>query len=158
MSLSQMQVFNKYIMPATIETLAQMVDKFNAASNGAIRLTTEGFEGDFLQESFFAAIHSAQRRVNRYGANGAAASTDLTQLKHNSVKIAGGLPTRRRCIRLPSALRLVLLHLPSCACCPWPRVLQPLPTAPTSSATSKRPTAISVSKRRCRLTTPSAWD
>ena len=90
MSLSQMQVFNKYIMPATIETLAQMVDKFNAASNGAIRLTTEGFEGDFLQESFFAAIHSAQRRVNRYGANGVAASTDLTQLKHNSVKIAGG--------------------------------------------------------------------
>ncbi|WP_264372911.1 major capsid protein [Janthinobacterium sp. FT14W] len=67
-----------------------MVDKFNAASNGAIRLTTEGFEGDFLQESFFAAIHSAQRRVNRYGANGVAASTDLTQLKHNSVKIAGG--------------------------------------------------------------------
>ncbi|MBB5610428.1 MULTISPECIES: major capsid protein [unclassified Janthinobacterium] len=90
MSLSQMQVFNKYIMPATIETLAQMVAKFNAASNGAIRLTTEGFEGDFLQESFFAAIHSAQRRVNRYGANGAATSTDLTQLKHSSVKIAGG--------------------------------------------------------------------
>ena len=90
MSLTQMQVFNKYIMPATIETLAQIVAKFNAASNGAIRLTTEGFEGDFLQESFFAAIHSAQRRVNRYGANGTAAATDLTQLKHSSVKIAGG--------------------------------------------------------------------
>jgi len=90
MSLSQMQVFNQYIMPATIETLAQMVDKFNGASNGAIRLTTEGFDGDFLQESFFAAIHSAQRRVNRYGSNGAATATDLTQLKHSSVKIAGG--------------------------------------------------------------------
>ncbi|AMR77674.1 major capsid protein [Cupriavidus nantongensis] len=90
MSLSQMQVFNKYIMPAIIETLAQMVDKFNQASNGAIRLTTEGFEGDFLQESFFAAIHSAQRRVDRYAANGNAAPTDLTQLKHSSVKVAGG--------------------------------------------------------------------
>jgi hypothetical protein len=90
MSLSQMQVFNQYIMPATIETLAQMVDKFNGASNGAIRLTTEGFDGDFLQESFFAAIHSAQRRVNRYGSNNAATATDLTQLKHSSVKIAGG--------------------------------------------------------------------
>jgi hypothetical protein len=90
MSLSQMQVFNQYILPATIETLAQMVDKFNGASNGAIRLTTEGFDGDFLQESFFAAIHSAQRRVNRYGTNGAATATDLTQLKHSSVKIAGG--------------------------------------------------------------------
>ncbi|WP_444958223.1 major capsid protein [Microbulbifer sp. ZKSA002] len=88
--LSHMEVFNKYIMPATIETLAVMVQKFNAASNGAIRLTTEGFEGDFLQESFFAAIHGAQRRVNRYGANGNQAPTDLTQLKRSSVKVAGG--------------------------------------------------------------------
>lgn len=90
MSLSQMQVFNEYIMPATIETLAQMVDKFNQASAGSIRLTTEGFDGDFLQESFFAAIHSAQRRVDRYGTNGSASPTDLTQLKHSSVKVAGG--------------------------------------------------------------------
>jgi hypothetical protein len=90
MSLSQMQVFSEYIMPATIETLGQMVDKFNAASNGAITLTTAGFDGDFLQESFFAAIHSAQRRVDRYAAQGAASATDLTQLKHSSVKVAGG--------------------------------------------------------------------
>ncbi|MDG9793060.1 major capsid protein [Brucella anthropi] len=90
MSLSQMQVFNKYFMPATIETLAQMVDKFNAASGGTIRLTTEGFEGDFLQESFYAAIHSARRRVDRYAANADQAATDLTQQKHTSVKVAGG--------------------------------------------------------------------
>jgi hypothetical protein len=90
MSLSQMQVFNQYIMPATIETLAQMISKFNEASRGTIRLTTEGFDGDFLQESFFAAIHSAQRRVDRYAANGSQAATDLTQLKHSSVKVAGG--------------------------------------------------------------------
>jgi hypothetical protein len=90
MSLSQMQVFNQYVMPATIETLGQMVDKFNAASNGTIRLTTAGFDGDFLQESFFAAIHSAQRRVDRYAAQGSASPTDLTQLKHVSVKVAGG--------------------------------------------------------------------
>ncbi len=90
MALSQMQVFNQYIMPATIETLAQMVDKFNGASNGAIRLTTEGFDGDFLQESFFQAIHSAQRRVDRYASQAAVTPTDLTQLKHSSVKIAGG--------------------------------------------------------------------
>ena len=90
MSLSQMQVFNEYIMPATIETLGQMVDKFNSASNGSIRLTTDGFDGDFLQESFFQAIHTAQRRVDRYAAQAAATATDLTQLKHSSVKIAGG--------------------------------------------------------------------
>lgn len=90
MSLSQMQVFNQYVMPATIESLAQMVDKFNASSAGAIRLTTSGFTGDFLQESFFAAVHSAQRRVDRYAAQGAAAATDLTQLKLSAVKVAGG--------------------------------------------------------------------
>lgn len=90
MSLSQMQVFNEYVMPATIESLAQMVEKFNAASNGAIRLTTQGFDGDFLQESFFAAIHSAQRRVDRYAAQSSASATDLTQLKASGVKIAGG--------------------------------------------------------------------
>lgn len=90
MSLSQMQVFNEYIMPATIETLGQMVDKFNQASAGAIRLTTEGFDGDFLQESFFAGIHAAQRRVDRYAAQAAANATDLTQLKRSTVKIAGG--------------------------------------------------------------------
>lgn len=90
MPLSQMQVFNQYIMPATIETLAQMVDKFNAASRGAIRLTTTGFDGDFLQESFFASIHSAQRRVDRYASNGTPSVTDLTQLKHSAVKVAGG--------------------------------------------------------------------
>ena len=90
MALSQMQVFNEYVMPATIESLGQMVEKFNAASNGAIRLTTQGFDGDFLQESFFAAVHSAQRRVDRYAAQGAAAATDLTQLKSSGVKVAGG--------------------------------------------------------------------
>ena len=90
MSLSQMQVFNQYIMPATIETLAQMVDQFNTASNGAIRLTTAGFDGDFFQESFFASVHSAQRRVDRYATNNTQSATDLTQLKHSSVKVAGG--------------------------------------------------------------------
>jgi len=90
MSLSQMEVFNQYVMPATIETLAQMVDRFNAASGGAILLTTEGFDGNFLQESFYAAIHSAQRRVDRFASNTAAPVTDLTQLKHSTVKVAGG--------------------------------------------------------------------
>ena len=90
MALSDMVVFNEYIMPATIETLGQMVEKFNANSNGAIRLTTTGFDGDFYQESFFAAIHSAQRRVDRYAAQASATATDLTQLQRNGVKVAGG--------------------------------------------------------------------
>lgn len=90
MSQSQMQNFNKYFMPATIETLEQKVELFNAASGGAITLTTQGFNGDFLQNSFFAAIHSAQRRVDRYATNASVAPTDLTQLKESGVKVAGG--------------------------------------------------------------------
>lgn len=90
MSLSQMQVFNQYIMPATLETLDQMTAAFNAASNGAIIISAEGFTGDFLQESFFQTLGAAQRRVDRYAANGTAPITDLTELKNSSVKIAGG--------------------------------------------------------------------
>jgi hypothetical protein len=85
-----MQVFNDFIMPATLETLDQMLQAFNAASNGAIVLSPEGFTGDFLQESFFQALGAAQRRVDRYAANGAAPITDLTELKNTSVKVAGG--------------------------------------------------------------------
>lgn len=109
MSLSDMTVFNQYMMPAIIETLAQQVEKFNAASNGAIRLSTEGFDGDFLQESFWASIHSAQRRVDRYATNGSQASTALTQLQHNSVKVAGGFgpilfePAQLTWLRKPTA-------------------------------------------------------
>lgn len=109
MSLSQMDVFNQYIMPATIETLAQMVDKFNANSNGAIRLTTEGFDGDFYQESFFASIHSAQRRVDRYANQGTPTATDLSQNTANAVKVAGGFgpirfePSQLTWLRKPTA-------------------------------------------------------
>jgi hypothetical protein len=85
-----MVVFNKYFMPAIIETLGQQIEKFNAASRGTIVLSTTGFNGDFLQESFYASIHSAQRRVDRYASQATETPTDLTQVKRSSVKIAGG--------------------------------------------------------------------
>jgi hypothetical protein len=90
MSLSNMKVFNEYLKQTTIETLQQDVEKFNAASAGAIRLTTQGIDGDFLQESFWAGLHGAQRRVDRYAANSSQASTPLSQKQYDSVKIAGG--------------------------------------------------------------------
>lgn len=108
MSLDYMQVFNQYYQPAIIETLAQMVDKFNEASRGAIRLSTQGFDGDFIQSSFFAALHSAQRRVDRYGTNSTVSSTDLTQNKDSGVKVAGGFgpilfePSQMTWLRKPS--------------------------------------------------------
>lgn len=90
MSLNQMQVFNEFYMPATLETLDQMLAAFNSASRGAIMLSPDGFIGDFLQESFFQTLAAAQRRVDRYATNAAAPVTPLTELKNSSVKIAGG--------------------------------------------------------------------
>jgi len=90
MALTNMKVFNQYVQDATIETLAQMVEKFNEASAGSIRLTTEGFTGDFLQQSMWQGIHSSRRRVDRYESNASVNSTALAQLQHNSVKVAGG--------------------------------------------------------------------
>ncbi len=90
MALSNMKVFNEYLKQTTFETLQQDVEKFNAASAGSIRLTTQGIDGDFLQESFWAGLHSAQRRVDRYAANGAQSSTPLAQKQYDAVKIAGG--------------------------------------------------------------------
>lgn len=90
MALSNMKVFNREVQTATIETLAQMVDKFNGASAGAIVLTSQGFEGDYRFENFWQGIHSAQRRVDRYAVNSAASSTPLAQLQEIGVKVAGG--------------------------------------------------------------------
>lgn len=90
MSLSQMQVFNDYIMPATIVSLDQQIQAFNGASGGAITLSTEGMTGDFMRESFFASLAAARRRVDRYATNDAATATDLTELKGSKVKVAGG--------------------------------------------------------------------
>jgi hypothetical protein len=90
MALSNMQVFDDYIMPATIISLDQQIEAFNAASGGAIVLSSEGFTGDFMRESFFASLAAARRRVDRYAANDAVSATQLAELKRTKVKVAGG--------------------------------------------------------------------
>ncbi len=90
MALSNMQVFNEFVMPAVSELFPQMIEKFNAASNNTLMLTSQGVTGSFYEQSFYDAIHNAQRRVDRFGANTSVATTDLTQSRHNAVKVAGG--------------------------------------------------------------------
>jgi hypothetical protein len=90
MALSNMQVFDDFIMPATIISLDQQIAAFNEASGGAIALSSEGFTGDFMRESFFASLAAARRRVDRYAANDAVAATNLAELKRTKVKVAGG--------------------------------------------------------------------
>lgn len=89
MSLSHMQVFNQYVQPVLIDTLDQRMGAFNKQSGGAILLSKDGFGGDFLQKAYFEALDSAHRRVDRYSANSAVPSINLTQGKENSVKVAG---------------------------------------------------------------------
>lgn len=90
MSLAQMKVFNEYLMPVLMERFPQAIEKFNAASNNTLQLQAANFDGDYLQESFYKSLHSAQRRVDRYAAQAAATTTDITQDQMNTVKVAGG--------------------------------------------------------------------
>ena len=90
MALSDMKVYNDEIAGNTIELLGQKIDQFNAASGGTILLNAAQFEGDFSKESFFNQLAGAQRRVDRYAANGAQAATTLTQGEHVGVKVGGG--------------------------------------------------------------------
>jgi hypothetical protein len=90
MALSNMQVYNNEIIGLTIELLGQATNKFNQASGGSIILSTDGFRGDYDKESFFQQLAGARRRVNRYGANNAQASTALAQGEVAGVKVAGG--------------------------------------------------------------------
>lgn len=90
MALSDMKVYNDDIVGTTIELLGQKTDQFNAASGGAIVLSTAAWRGDFSRESFFNQIASAKRRVDRYATNATQAATALTQGELVGVKVAGG--------------------------------------------------------------------
>ena len=109
MALSEMQVFNEYILPATVETLAQQIEKFNGASGGSLTLTMGGFDGDFYQKSFFESLEAAQRRVDRYATQATVTPTDLSQLRADGVKVAGGFgpiryePAQMTWLRQPTA-------------------------------------------------------
>ena len=76
-------------MPVIAEQLPQRIAAFNEASPG-IQLSSAGFVGDIFSQSFYDALHSNQRRVDPYAANGAVAAVDLTQSDHVTVKVHGG--------------------------------------------------------------------
>ena len=90
MSQADMVNFNQYFMPAIAESYAQMIEKFNGASAGTLQLSSAGFDGDYLRESFYKEIFAAGRRVDRNITNATQAATPLTQAQLNTVKVAGG--------------------------------------------------------------------
>jgi len=95
MALSDLQVYSEYAYTSFTEVLQQQVDLFNAATGGALRLSSAAHQGDFSQEAFFAKIAGgAIRRRNAYG-SGAVTPKSLTQKEDVSVKVATGTPPIR---------------------------------------------------------------
>lgn len=90
MALSNMEVFINNATDLVQEKIGQQIDKFNAASNGTILLSADGFSGDFFQRSFYNTLSAAGRRVDRYATNNAVSATALSQAKGSDVKVAGG--------------------------------------------------------------------
>lgn len=85
---SNMKVYDNFAAGRTNEILAQFGDIFNAASNGAVKLSTKTAKGNYAYESFFANLGAtlAARRDN----TSVTAQTDtaLTQDEHVKVKLS----------------------------------------------------------------------
>ena len=90
MALTDMVVFDTQLKSAIVERLTQYSTVFNEASNNALSLRNASNMGDFREESFWDNVGGAIRDVNRYVANGAQASTPLTQDIMRTVKAAKG--------------------------------------------------------------------
>jgi hypothetical protein len=112
--LDNRTVFNTYIMPATMETFAEMIRLFNAASNNSIVLDAGNFSGNFKTQAFFDSVMSGQRRVSRNGPNTEAPKTYITDHTKTDVKVAGGFgpivyePSEMTWLREPTATGIEL--------------------------------------------------
>ena len=90
MAITNMQVFVDNARELVFEKLGQQIEKFNAASNNTLQLSSDGFSGDFFERSFYNSLAASRRRVDRYAANSAVSATALAQSKAVEVKVAGG--------------------------------------------------------------------
>ena len=95
MALSDLQVYSEYAYTTFTEVLQQQVELFNAATGGALLLSSAAHQGDFSQTAFFAKIAGGTvRRRNAYG-SGPVAEKTLSQEEDVSVKVAAGTPPIR---------------------------------------------------------------
>lgn len=84
-----MKVYSREIQSSVLESIPQVIDSFTQASNGAIQMSLDGFEGDFIKNAIYSSFESSRYRVDRYAANGAKAATSLAQIEGVGVKVAG---------------------------------------------------------------------
>ena len=81
------KIYNEFVHSGIVETLTQASALFNAASKGAIKLTSVSRRGDFEYESFFGdTANLVTRRVN-VGSAALAAVTDLALAQKEMVGV-----------------------------------------------------------------------
>jgi hypothetical protein len=91
MALSDLAVFSEYVYSSLSEVIAQQVELFNNASDGAIVLRSGAHQGDYSDVALWAKISGLVRRRNAYG-SGTQAAKDLQHLIDTMVKVAAGTP------------------------------------------------------------------
>lgn len=91
MSLSNLAVFNQYAYTTFLEALAYNINLFNAATNGAIVLTSASNQGDYSEEAFYRRISGLIRIRDAYSTADVAA-VDINQAINRTVKVASGTP------------------------------------------------------------------
>jgi hypothetical protein len=84
---SNFQIFNEYTHTGMVETLVQVSEVFNAASQGSIRLTSVNRRGDFNYESFFASTSGLVTRRITKGTGSTSAVTDLALSQSQKVGV-----------------------------------------------------------------------
>lgn len=91
MALTDLEVFSQWAYSSMTEVVAQQVELFNAATNGAITLTSKANTGDYSDVAYWKKLSGLVRRRDAYG-SGAVSALTLEQLLATSVKIAAGTP------------------------------------------------------------------
>lgn len=91
MALSDLAIFTQYTYDAAVQAVAQQVDLFNEASQGAIVLRSRDHLGDFSEVAQWKRLSGLVRRRNAYG-NGDVPQISLAMITDTMVKIAAGTP------------------------------------------------------------------
>lgn len=84
---SDFKVYQEYLHLRVNELLTQNGNAFNAASNGALRLTTQSILGDYQYKSFFQNLGTGLATRRDTTSTGAQTDTPMTQSELISVKL-----------------------------------------------------------------------
>ncbi len=94
MGLDNLKVFQDQLYTTAVGTIGQQTALFNAATKGALVLTTAAKLGDFAERTLYARIPDMIRRRSPYS-NGDVSEVNLEMLLSRSVKVGSGTPPVR---------------------------------------------------------------